>query len=83
MDRTVVLQESRAWFDDIPIGMSDLGGFQPSKHYVEFGEAKNECVRLVNEHNIDGFAEGVGKDRCQFETAKARAQHYHPRMHAE
>jgi hypothetical protein len=42
--------------------MTDVGQHPASEHYVEFRESEDEGIALVDEHDVDAIAEGVGKN---------------------
>ncbi len=75
------LEKPHARFDDVPVGMTDVGRPPPSEHHVEFREAEDEGIALVDEHDVDRFAEGVRKNRRQLQAAEAGAQHHHMFRH--
>ena len=75
------LQESHARFDDVAVGMAHVGRHLPSEHHVELREAEDERVALVDEHDVDGVAEGIRKNRRQLEAAESRAEHDHACLH--
>ena len=75
------LQEPHARLDDVAVGMTDVGRHLPSEHHVELREAEDERVALVDEHDVDGVAEGVRKNRRQLEAAEAGAEHHDTRGH--
>jgi hypothetical protein len=61
--------------------MADGSGKLPSEHHVELREAEDECVTLVDKHDIHRVAERLGEDGCQLEASKPRAEHDHSRLH--
>ena len=77
MDRTVDCQESHARFDNVTVRMAHVGRHLPSEHHVELREAQDERFSFVDQHDVDRIAEGVRKNRREFEATKAGSEHYH------
>ena len=61
--------------------MTNLGSHLPPEHHVEFREPEDKRVALVDQHDVDGFAQVIGKSRRKFEAAESRTEHYHARTH--
>ncbi len=81
MDRYDGPQESHARLHDITVRMTDGGWQLPSEHHVEFREAEDERFALVDEHDVDGLAEGIRKNGCELEATESCAEHNHAGLH--
>src|SRR5262245_24833047 len=53
----------------------------PPEHDVELREAEDERIALVDEHDLDGVAERLGKNRRQLQATEAGAENNHSCRH--
>ncbi len=59
------LQEAHAGLEDRAVWVTHVWRHLPSEHHIQFREAEDERVALVDEQDIDCIAESLGEDGCQ------------------
>ena len=81
IDRTDVCRNRTPGLSDVAVLMADVGRHLPAEHHVELGEAENERIALVDEDDVEGVPEGIGKNSHQLEAAEAGAEHNDACLH--
>ena len=70
------LDEAHARLRNLSVGVTHRVRRLPAEHHIQFGEAEDEGVVLVDEHEVERVAEPLREDGCQFQAAKAGPQHH-------
>ena len=68
------LDHAHAGLHDVDVPVDDVRGGHPTEHDVELGEAEDEAVGLVDQHDVDVVAELLRQTGRHLEAAEPGAQ---------
>jgi hypothetical protein len=72
--RNQLLAKPDAGFDELPVWQPHGAGRRVVEHQIELGEAEDERVALVDQGDVDVFAESLREHGGQLEAAEAGAE---------
>ena len=75
MPRIVLCTNRTPGLTDVAVGVLHRLARRAPEHHVELGEAEDEAVGPVDEHDLDVVAELLGQPRRQLQPTEPRAQH--------